>query len=68
MYTSFEFENIMTMPLEAAPYFRLCRENCQRVEGGTNPEQKFKRKELLPLWPRAKKMEPIPLLRLKDYV
>jgi len=56
------------MPFEAAPYFRLCRENCQRVEGGTNPEQKFERKELLPLWPRAKKMEPIPLLRLKDYV
>jgi len=41
MYTSFEFENIMTMPLGFAPYFRLCGENCQKVCCGMNPGAKI---------------------------
>jgi hypothetical protein len=39
--------------------------NCQKVYGGTNSEQKFKRNEVLPSWPRAKKMESQPCWDLK---
>ena len=42
----------------------LYRKNCQKVTVVRTPEQKFERKEVLPSWPRAKKMASQPCLDL----
>jgi len=37
MYTSFEFETIIIVPLDFWLYFRLCREIIKKFYSGTNP-------------------------------
>jgi len=67
MYTSFKFENIMT----SRSSLRLILDGVEKIVKGFTvvriSEQKFKKKGVLPLWPRTKNGSTF-LLGLEDYV